>query len=270
MNGAALLIVYRPQQMLDARATAERWRRHCREAGIGEIHLVAALTHGNDEFECFGFDAGLDFPPHNVERHAGGALPNHAVDVRPFHPLENKVWEFADFAQAYLSREYATRRVYRGVVPGWDNTARTGPARICWSATRQRTTSTGSTRHRTSPSRSARRPNGWSSSMPGTNGPKAATSSPMAYGRGYLEATRRVKAGHASAGPGWEASSLTCAPPPAPNGQTQPAVDVASAPPRVDLSTRVAVRTARALTRYPGLYNAARSVYRSTLKRSHE
>ena len=83
VNGAPLLVVYRPQEMPDARATAERWRRHCREAGHRRVHLVAALTHWNDEFECFGFDAGLDFPPHNV----ANVVPNNAENVCAFHEL---------------------------------------------------------------------------------------------------------------------------------------------------------------------------------------
>ena len=46
IDGRPVLIVYRPALLPDARATANRWRRYCRDAGIGDPFLVS--THAFD------------------------------------------------------------------------------------------------------------------------------------------------------------------------------------------------------------------------------
>jgi lipopolysaccharide biosynthesis protein len=57
IDGAPLLIVYRPQHLKNPKESIELWRSYCRDAGVGEIHLVAALTHGNQDFKQYGFDS---------------------------------------------------------------------------------------------------------------------------------------------------------------------------------------------------------------------
>lgn len=119
VDGKPLLVVYRPQQIPDPAATVRRWREFCRGNGIGEIHLVAALTHGNTSFEHFGFDAGVEFPPHNC------LVKNYASDLPGIGSTTEAVaLKFNDIATQYLSHDYRKRRVYRGLFPSWDNTAR--------------------------------------------------------------------------------------------------------------------------------------------------
>jgi len=118
IDGAPVLVVYRPQQLPDPKATAARWRRVCREAGIGEIHLVAALTHGNWEFESLGFDAGVEFPPHNVR------VRDRKDDLKLYEPIGGWVERYGEVAERYLAHDYRRRLIYRGVYPSWDNTAR--------------------------------------------------------------------------------------------------------------------------------------------------
>jgi capsular polysaccharide biosynthesis protein len=124
-DGAPLLIVYRPQRMPDARKSASIWRDYCRSIGIPSIHLCAALTHGNWDFQQFGFDSGVEFPPHNLVR----SLPNHAIEFyRPFH---GHVFDYRDIAQQYLSRKYSPEWPgFRSVFPSWDNTARRGDSAV--------------------------------------------------------------------------------------------------------------------------------------------
>lgn len=118
-NGAALLIVYRPQQMPDPQKSAEVWRTYCRQEGIGDLHLCAALTHGNWDHRKFGFDSGVEFPPHNLIK----AVPkDHVAFFDPFH---GTVHDYRDVAEYYLFRHYTSAHVvFRTVFPSWDNTAR--------------------------------------------------------------------------------------------------------------------------------------------------
>ncbi len=119
IDGAPLLIVYRPQHLPDARRTAAVWREYCRSIGIGELHLCAALTHGNEDYTKFGFDSGVEFPPHNTRC-------RNIADQIPFHePFRGSVLQYQAVAQSYLERRYAHSNVFRGVFPSWDNTART-------------------------------------------------------------------------------------------------------------------------------------------------
>jgi lipopolysaccharide biosynthesis protein len=119
LDGKPYLIVYRPQHLPDARKTVEIWRDFCRSLGMGEIHVCAALTHGNEDYEQFGFDSGVEFPPHNM--HVSPI--NYQVKFeRKFH---GHVLQYADIATYFLGKSYAAERVFKTVFPSWDNTART-------------------------------------------------------------------------------------------------------------------------------------------------
>ena len=120
INGFPFLIVYRPQQLPDARKSASIWRDYCRSIGIGEIHLCAALTHGNEDFEGFGFDSGVEFPPHNLK------CRNIADQISFNQPFRGFVAEYQEIARAYLDRNPEKKNIFRGVFPSWDNTPRTG------------------------------------------------------------------------------------------------------------------------------------------------
>jgi len=119
IDGAPFLIVYRPQKLPDARATVNTWRAYCRSVGFDRIHLAAALTHGNEDYEQFGFDSGVEFPPHNIKS------PEVTNRIAFFRGFKGLVMDFHSVAQSYLDHSYAGRNVFRSVFPSWDNTART-------------------------------------------------------------------------------------------------------------------------------------------------
>jgi lipopolysaccharide biosynthesis protein len=122
VDGKPFLIVYRPQHLPDAKKTLEIWRDYCRSAGLGEIHLCAALTHGNEDYIQYGFDSGVEFPPHNLKS-------GNINDEIAFHePFQGNVLQYSVIAQSYLDRTYGAdeaARVFKTVFPSWDNTART-------------------------------------------------------------------------------------------------------------------------------------------------
>lgn len=121
VDGAPFVIVYRPQHLPDARKTANVWREYCRSVGIAKIHICAALTHHNWDYQQFGFDSGVEFPPHNFV----GPVSTYNVDF--FDEFLGQVLQFKDVAEYYLSRHYDDgNNVFRTVFPSWDNTARRG------------------------------------------------------------------------------------------------------------------------------------------------
>ena len=122
LDGAPFLIVYRPQHLPDARKTARIWRDYCASVGIPRIYICCAFSHGNWDYEQFGFDGGVEFPPHNMVK------PNLAEHMKLDASYGGYVFDATDVAELYLAREYGPlNNGFRAVFPSWDNTARTGP-----------------------------------------------------------------------------------------------------------------------------------------------
>ncbi len=121
VDGAPLVIVYRPQHLPDAAKSLQVWRDYCARVGIGPLHLACALTHGNWDHAQFGFDSGVEFPPHNMR----GA--NHAPEIDFQSIFKGYCPDYCDIAEMYLANNYGPERsVFRGVFPSWDNAARRG------------------------------------------------------------------------------------------------------------------------------------------------
>ncbi|WP_401744447.1 glycoside hydrolase family 99-like domain-containing protein [Stenotrophomonas geniculata] len=119
VEGRAMLLVYRPHLLPDARATAERWRRWCRDNGVGEIHLAYVQGFERPDPRDIGFDAGVEFPPNMSNPRSLSAqqwLLNPAFngDVRDWRELAAEI----------AARPLPDYPLYPGVNPGWDNEAR--------------------------------------------------------------------------------------------------------------------------------------------------
>jgi lipopolysaccharide biosynthesis protein len=120
VDDAPLLIVYRPQHLPDSKKTIKVWRDYCKSVGIEKIHLCAALTHGNDDYKTYGFDSGVQFPPHDPRL----GVINDKVNF--FEQHKGYVIDYRNLVSSYLTREYSSSNVFLTVTPSWDNTARTG------------------------------------------------------------------------------------------------------------------------------------------------
>lgn len=121
VDGLPLLIIYRPQNVPNIRSVAESWRARFREIGVGEVHLSAALTFGNLDYAQFGFDSGVEFPPHNRAL-LGVKCVNGQVKFRG--AFQGCVMMYHELANTYLKRDHAGQNIFRAVFPSWDNTAR--------------------------------------------------------------------------------------------------------------------------------------------------
>lgn len=118
IDGAPLLIVYRPQHLPDPKKSARIWREYCKSIGIEKIHLHSALTHGNWDYKQFDFDGGVEFPPHNMSQ------DNLASQLRCIDNYQGYVVDYPEVANMYLENDYSKKNVFRCVFPSWDNTAR--------------------------------------------------------------------------------------------------------------------------------------------------
>ena len=119
VDGKPLLMVYRPSLLPEAKATVGRWRKWCRDNGIGEIFLGYTQSFENVDPRKYDFDAAVEFPPNN------SAPPNVTDAVKPLR--ENfacKVYDWRVFIERSRNLKDPDYTLFRSVCPGWDNTAR--------------------------------------------------------------------------------------------------------------------------------------------------
>lgn len=117
-----LLVVYRPDILPDVLQTVRIWRQHCLDAGIGDPYLVAAQTFGLTDPRPLGFDAAVQFPPHNTRpRPIRGEVqllnPGYRGNVHDYEELVDRITHARDDPPPY--------DLFWTVFPGWDNEART-------------------------------------------------------------------------------------------------------------------------------------------------
>lgn len=121
VDGRPLLIVYQTQKMPEPARTAARWRAYCARNGFRGLYLVAAQTCGFLDPTPIGFDAAVQFPPHNR------GIENLAPLLDTYGPFFGQIHEYSALAEinTVQSKEYT---LFNTVCVGWDNTARRGPA----------------------------------------------------------------------------------------------------------------------------------------------
>jgi GT2 family glycosyltransferase len=122
VEGKPLILVYKTSLLPDPAETARRWREECRKAGIGEIYLACVHSASSPDLNStpsdIGFNAAVEFPP------AGKNAPdNHHPRVlnKKFRGLFH---DYAATMKNMLSNQGQAYTYFRGVMPGWDNTAR--------------------------------------------------------------------------------------------------------------------------------------------------
>jgi len=116
VEGRPLLAVYRPALLVDPAASAERWRRVAARAGLPGLFLAAVHAFDQADPRTFGFDAAIQFPP--LQLRARSLSPAHAGVFR------GGVLDYRDAVSHALSQPLPDYPLFRGVMPGWDNTPR--------------------------------------------------------------------------------------------------------------------------------------------------
>ncbi len=120
IHNKPLIIVYRATLFPKPTETVQRWREYCRSCGIGEIYLVAALCFGCRDPSAFGFDAGVEFPPHSMAD--CNNITREKTIINP--EFSGNIYDYKEFVQSKKYLYPTTFRLFKTVAPGWDNTAR--------------------------------------------------------------------------------------------------------------------------------------------------
>ncbi len=119
IGGKPLFILYRPLLLPDIKGTITCWRDYCRREGIGEIFIAGVKAFAFSNPQVYGFDAVVEFPPNNC----------FSLDITNRIPLINPNFtgRIYDYTSCVERSHYVKRNsfvTFRGVMPGWDNTAR--------------------------------------------------------------------------------------------------------------------------------------------------
>ena len=122
IDGRPLLIVYHLTLLPDPQRAAEIWREECRQAGIGEIYLAAIQSFGLEDPKPYGFDATIEFPPHNCLEGIAMVDQSNLQITNP--DFVGEVFEYRVAAQLVMNHPVPTYTKFRTVMPSWDNTAR--------------------------------------------------------------------------------------------------------------------------------------------------
>jgi len=122
IDGKPVLVIYRPHYWDKARVLVmtANFRNIANEYGFQGLYLVAALTFDyQDDPRNWGFDAGVEFPPHMC-----GSVP-HVQGLHFVH--EHFKGAVMDMSALVDAEKYMTPSDYpkfKTVFPSWDNSAR--------------------------------------------------------------------------------------------------------------------------------------------------
>lgn len=119
VNGKPLLTIYRPSLLPDAKATVERWRKWCRENGIGEIYMAYTQSFEKESPNIYGIDAAIEFPPNNSN------IPNITHLIPDLSDdFTGNIYDWTELVKRSEDYSDPGYQFFRGVTPSWDNTAR--------------------------------------------------------------------------------------------------------------------------------------------------
>lgn len=125
VGGKPLLLVYRASLLDKPRETVARWRKWCRDNGVGDIYVAAVLSFDINDPRPFGFDAGVEFPPHQLRQLPPINRQLAMLDAR----FSGEILDYRETVLMSALEKYAADAppdfpLIRGVMTGWDNDAR--------------------------------------------------------------------------------------------------------------------------------------------------
>ena len=119
VDARPLLLVYKAALIPDVQRTVATWREVADAAGLPGLYLVACQTVGETDPVALGFDAGCEFPPH------GHGVAWRNATLRMTNPrFRGIVTSYRAAVVQSLERPMPDFKLFRTVMPAWDNTAR--------------------------------------------------------------------------------------------------------------------------------------------------
>jgi lipopolysaccharide biosynthesis protein len=132
IDGRPLLLIYRTGLFPNFKETVGRWKECCHKAGIEELYIAGVETtfeERSDPRET-GIDAVVEFPPSVVKQ----VSVFHQLELYA-HDFNGKIYSYKHIADNAVKRSAPEHTFFRGIMPGWDNTARRKDPKIFYGST---------------------------------------------------------------------------------------------------------------------------------------
>lgn len=130
VNGKPLFLVYRTELLPDPARTAEIWREEALKAGIGDLYLVRVEGFKAEVDPAgIGFDAAVEFAPDwrkvKWEKRNGrwDSLLSK-IGLKPRFFLENYIFDYQEMVERMLGKPEPEYVWFRCVAPSFDNSVR--------------------------------------------------------------------------------------------------------------------------------------------------
>ena len=130
IQGKPLFLIYRTEKFPNPRRTSEIWREEARKCGLDDLYLarVESFIGGVDPRQI-GFDAAVEFAPdwRNMGRlrlFHGWERPLAKLGLLPEAHSTLHICDYEFMMKRMLQKPWPDYDFFRGVTPGFDNTAR--------------------------------------------------------------------------------------------------------------------------------------------------
>ena len=119
VNNKPVLIIYRCDIIPNIIETALLWREEVQKEGFEGIYLICAQTYGIKNPLSYGFDAAMEFPPHNL------LSTENIIDQNIINPeFTGNIFDYQKIVEKQCTKERNTFKCYETLMLSWDNTAR--------------------------------------------------------------------------------------------------------------------------------------------------
>ncbi|WP_425090711.1 glycoside hydrolase family 99-like domain-containing protein [Tropicimonas sp. S265A] len=119
IDGRPVLVIYRADIIPDVAGMAQAMRAEAEAQGFAGLYLIAAQSFDVGAPEKIGFDAAMEFPPHQIKR----------KDITDTMGVTNPdftgaILDYDVVVQAALEKPEPDYKLFRSATLSWDNTAR--------------------------------------------------------------------------------------------------------------------------------------------------
>ncbi|CAM3335637.1 MULTISPECIES: glycoside hydrolase family 99-like domain-containing protein [Saccharibacillus] len=117
-----VLTIYRPSLMPEPEIVIQYWREFCLKNGAGELYLIAVKENMVEtDLLSLGYDALSEFHPGTLYTNSKNITPDLSYARTDF---AGEIFDYKDLVENQKYFNYNYPKLYRAVMPMWDNTAR--------------------------------------------------------------------------------------------------------------------------------------------------
>jgi lipopolysaccharide biosynthesis protein len=121
VQGKPMLVVYRAKNMPDPKASFARWRLLAVQHGFLGLHIAVVDFYDIQSPAEVNADALVEFPPHKFN--GPQSVPDTVLTFTA-PGFAGGVVDYLKIIAQSAKREVPPFKLYRGIIPSWDNTAR--------------------------------------------------------------------------------------------------------------------------------------------------